>query len=132
MLRDRPVITLLPADDVERAKAFYAEKLKLPRAEIPVGTNDVAFAAGDGTVLYISQNLAGARAQHAVAAWHVENIEEVVQELHRRGVEFEQEQDDFPGVEVDERGIIEVGGDKAAYFRDSEGNLLSLSEPAHW
>ncbi len=132
MLRDRAVYTLLPADDVERATAFYAEKLKLPRAEIPVGPNDVAFAAGEGTGLYISENLAGARAKHAVAAWHVENIEEVVRELRSRGVEFEREQHDFPGVEVDHRGIIDVGGDKAAYFRDSEGNLLSISEPAHW
>ena len=130
MLRDNPVITLLPADDVERAKAFYAEKLKLPRAEIRVSTGDVAFAAGEGTVLYISDKLAGARAGHAVAGWHVEDIEEVVHELRDRGVRFEREQNDFPGVEVDDRGIIEVGDDKAAYFRDSEGNLLGLSQPA--
>lgn len=91
MLRDNPVITLLPAADIERAKAFYAERLNLPQADVPVGDDDVAFAAGEGTVLYISEHLAGARAEHAVAAWHVEDIEEVVQELRDRGVEFERE-----------------------------------------
>jgi len=129
MLSDFPVMTLLPATDISRAEAFYANKLKFSRANVPVTGNDIAFKTGEVTVLYIYERESGTKADHPVAAWHVEIIEEVVHELSERGVKFEQEVQDLPGLSPDERGIFEIGGEKIAYFKDSEGNLLSLAEP---
>ncbi len=123
------MMTLLPATDINRAEAFYANKLKLSRADVPVMGNDIAFKTGEVSVLYIYERQSGTKADHPVAAWHVVDIEEVVQELHERGVKFEHEMQDLPGLSPSELGIFEVGGEKVAYFKDSEGNLLSLAEP---
>ncbi len=129
MLSDFSVMTLLPATDISRAEAFYANKLKLSRANVPVTGNDIAFKTGDVTVLYVYERESSTKADHPVAAWHVEDIEEVVHELSERGVKFEHEVQDLPGLSPDEFGIFEVDGEKVAYFKDSEGNLLSLAEP---
>jgi len=130
MLSDYPVMILLPAVDISRAEAFYAEKLKLSRADIPITGNVVAFKTGEVTVLYIYERDSGTKAEHPVAAWHVEDIEKVVSELSERGVTFEHEVRDLQGLAPNELGIFEVNGEKIAYFKDSEGNLLSLAEPS--
>ena len=129
MLSDYPVMILLPAVDISRAETFYAEKLKLSRADFPVTGNVAAFKTGEVTVLYIYERESGTKADHPVAAWHVEDIEEVVRELSGRGVRFEHKVQDLPGLSPNALGIFEVGGEKIAYFKDSEGNLLSLSKP---
>jgi len=129
MLSDFPVMTLLPATDISRAEVFYAEKLKLRRADFPVTGNVAAFKTGEVTVLYIYERESGTKAEHPVAAWYVEDIEKVVSELSERGVTFEHEVRDLQGLAPDELGIFEVNGEKIAYFKDSEGNLLSLAEP---
>jgi len=61
-----------------------------------------------------------------VAGWKVENIEEVVEALRERGVVFEQY--DLPGLKTDEQGIAAIGPSKSAWFKDTEGNILSIAE----
>jgi hypothetical protein len=65
-------------------------------------------------------------ADHTVAWWKVDNIEEVARALRERGVVFEQY--DLPGLKTDERGIATIGPTKSAWFKDSEGNILAISE----
>ena len=129
MLSDFPVMTLLPATDISRAEAFYTNKLKFSRANVPVTGNDIAFKTGEVTVLYIYERESGTKADHPVAAWHVKDIEDVVHELSELGVKFEHEVQDLTGLSPNALGIFEVGGEKIAYFKDSEGNLLSIAEP---
>ena len=112
MLRDLPVMTLLPATDISRAEAFYAQKLKFSRAEVPVTGNDVAFKTGEAAVLYIYERGSGTKADHPAAAWHVEDIVEIVHELREHGIKFEHEVKDLPGLAPDELGIFEVDGEK--------------------
>lgn len=128
MLREARVAAILPAADIERAKRFYGETLDLPQADISAVGNDLAFECGQGTLLYVYEREAGTQADHTVAGWLVEDIEEAVEELLERGVEFEQY--DFPGLRTDERGIAELDGAKSAWFKDPEGNILAINQLA--
>ena len=125
MLANAPVAAILPAVDLERAKKFYKEKLGLQ----PIDTPDLGgamFECGQGTQLYLYQRDTATKADHTVAGWQVENIEEVVRALRERGVVFEQY--DLPGLKTDERGIATMGSSKGAWFKDSEGNILWIGE----
>ena len=84
------------------------------------------FECGQGTRLYLYQRDTATKADHTVAGWEVENIEEVVEALRERGVVFEQY--DLPGLKTDERGIATSGPVKSAWFKDTEGNILAISE----
>jgi catechol 2,3-dioxygenase-like lactoylglutathione lyase family enzyme len=121
----------LPAQDLERAKAFYAEKLGLtPNEERPGG---LRYRCGSGW-FSLFQSSGKPSGNHTQLAWEVDDIEAVVAELRARGVVFEEY--DLPGLKT-VNGIAEVAdnypsrggiGEKAAWFRDSEGNLLAIGQ----
>jgi catechol 2,3-dioxygenase-like lactoylglutathione lyase family enzyme len=121
MLADLPVLAVLPVVDLERARKFYQEKLGLQAADIPGG---VMIKCGQGTQLALYQRATPTKADHTAAGWEVDNIEKVVQALRDRGVVFEQY--DLPGLKTNEQGIATVGTTKGAWFKDPEGNILSL------
>ena len=125
MLTNSPVAAILPAVDLERAKKFYKEKLGLQPINTP-GPGGAMFECGQGTQLYLYQRDTATKADHTVAGWKVENIEEVVRALRERGVVFEQY--DLPGLKTDEDGIATSGPIKSAWFKDTEGNILSINE----
>lgn len=112
--------------DMERAREFYEEKLGLP-----VGTDsgdNVAYQCGEGTEIYVylSPDHAG-KSTATLAGWHVDDAETVVDELTAKGVVFES-YDEGPII-TDEKGIATFkGGAKVAYFRDPDGNTLSVAQ----
>ena len=122
----------LPAQDLERARAFYAEKLGLePVEERPGG---LRYRCG-GTVFSLFASAGAASGQATQMGWVVDDIEAAVAELRDRGVVFEDY--DLPGIKTVD-GIAEVGGnypsdggigERAAWFHDSEGNLIGLGQP---
>ena len=125
------VATRLPAQDLERARAFYAEKLGLePVEERPGGLRYVC--GGSEFALFASTGAAAG--DHTQMGWEVEDLEATVADLRSRGVVFEEY--DLPGlVTVD--GIAEIEGnysskgegERGAWFRDSEGNLIGIGQP---
>ena len=130
MLNDSAVSTRLPAQDLARARAFYAEKLGLePVEERPGG---LRYQCGSGR-FSLFESTGTASGTHTQMAWEVDDIEAVVAELRRRGVVFEQVE--VPGLRTVD-GIAEVEGnypsagvaERAAWFRDSEGNLLGIGQ----
>jgi catechol 2,3-dioxygenase-like lactoylglutathione lyase family enzyme len=125
MLANAPVAAILPAVDLERAKKFYEEKLGLQPIDAP-GLGGAMFECGQGTQLYLYQRDTATKANHTVAGWKVENIEEVVRTLREREVVFEQY--DLPGLKTDEHGIATIGSSTGAWFKDSEGNILWIGE----
>ena len=129
MLRDAPIVAIVPAADIEAAKRFYGEKLDLPLADVDVPGDDAVYECGKGTQLYVYETEAGKAAKHTLAVWIVEDVEEAVEELSEKGVVFETY--DMPRLKTDERGIADVDGVKAAWFKDPEGNILSVTE-APW
>jgi len=130
MLQHSEVGTRLPARDLGRAKAFYAEKLGIePVEERPGG---LRYECGGGRFsLFLSAGAASG--DHTQMAWEVDDIEAVVGELRGRGVVFEEV--DGPGMRT-VAGIADIdgnypsagSGERAAWFRDSEGNLLGIGQ----
>ncbi|MFF5210445.1 VOC family protein [Streptosporangium sp. NPDC000396] len=131
MLENSRVATRLPAKDLERARAFYADKLGLePVEERPGG---LLYQCGSGRFALFTSTGA-ASGDHTQMAWEVDDIEAVVEQLRGRGVVFEEV--DLPGMRtVDGIAYVEGNypsagvGERAAWFRDSEGNLLGIGQP---
>jgi catechol 2,3-dioxygenase-like lactoylglutathione lyase family enzyme len=122
MLSEYRVHTALPAIDIERAKRFYAEKLGLmPTQQRPDG---LRYDCADGTALFLFPTSTSDRGGHTQAGIEVPDIEAAVVELKSRGVEFEEY--DTPELKTVDGIATESGGDRAAWFKDSEGNLLGL------
>ncbi|MGD2105712.1 MAG: VOC family protein [Anaerolineae bacterium] len=126
MIADAPLTAILPASDIERAKRFYSEKVGLRPADLAVPDDGAVFLGGSGTMLYLYEREGGTKADHTVAGWLVEDLEQAVAELRGRGIAFESY--DMPGLKTDEQGIAESGGARGAWFKDSEGNILALTE----
>ena len=124
MLANSRVAAILPAVDLERAKEFYEKKLGLRPIDAPVA--GAMFEGGQGTMLALYPRDTPTKADHTVAGWVVDDIEAVVDALRKRGVVFEQY--DMPGMKTDERGIATLGPGKSAWFKDTEGNILSIFE----
>ena len=131
MLSDGRVATRLPAQDLERARRFYAEKLGLePSEERPGGL--LYRCAGGEFALFAS---AGAAAgTHTQMGWDVDDLDAVMAALRARGLEFEHY--DVPGLRTVD-GVAEVEGnypskggrgERGVWFRDSEGNLLGIGQ----
>ena len=120
MLQDAPMFSYIPAKDVARARKFYEEKLGFKAKEVTAGGVIYEFAKRTACFLYPTPNAGTSKASQAF--WQVEDIEKEVAELRARGVKFEKY--DMP--EMDEQGISTAGGAKAAWFRDTEGNIMAL------
>jgi len=123
MLQNSPLYAYIPAQDVARARSFYEDKLGFrPREEVAGG---VVYEFGKGTAafLYPTPNAGTSRASQAY--WQVEDIEREVAELKKRGVKFEDY--DMPGMKTQD-GIMSTPGGKAAWFKDTEGNIMALVE----
>jgi catechol 2,3-dioxygenase-like lactoylglutathione lyase family enzyme len=130
MLSEGKVAARLPAQDLARAQAFYAEKLGLEPAEVRPGGLLYRFANGEFALFESSGAPSGS---HTQMGWEVDDIEATVAELRRRGVVFE-EYDDSGLTTVDCIAEIEGNypskgrGERGAWFRDSEGNLLGIGQ----
>ncbi|MGW6906440.1 VOC family protein [Streptomyces sp. NPDC054940] len=126
------IATRLPAQDLERARRFYSEKLGLePVDERPGG---LLYRCG-GTEFAVYRSTGASPGTFTQMGWQVDDVEAVVAELGRRGVEFEDV--DAPGLRTT-NGIADIEGhypskgfrgERAAWFHDSEGNLLGIGQP---
>jgi catechol 2,3-dioxygenase-like lactoylglutathione lyase family enzyme len=132
MLERAHPATRLPAQDLRRARVFYAEKLGLEPADERPGGLLYRLPGGDFGLFESTGASPGTFTQ---MAFEVDDIDAVVAELKRRGVEFEEV--DVPGLKT-VGGIATVQGnypskgatgERAAWFRDSEGNLLGIGQP---
>jgi predicted enzyme related to lactoylglutathione lyase len=125
MLQNSPMFAYIPAKDVPRARRFYEQKLGFkPKQEIAGG---VVYEFGDHTAcfLYPTDNAGTSKASQAF--WQVDDVEREVAELKSRGVKFEDY--DMPG-EKSPSGVVTAGGAKAAWFKDSEDNIMAIIQYA--
>jgi catechol 2,3-dioxygenase-like lactoylglutathione lyase family enzyme len=130
MLQSSNVAARIPAQDLERARSFYSSRLGLePVEERPGG---LRYRCGSGH-FSLFQSSGSASGSHTQMAWEVDDIAATVKELRRRGVVFEEY--DLPDLKTI-NGIAEITGnypsrgvgEKGAWFRDSEGNLLGIGQ----
>ena len=120
MLQDHPMFAYLPARDLARARRFYEDTLGLRGGSGNAGGVTYTFANGTAAFLYPTPNAGTSKASQAF--WSVDDVVKEVAALKARGVQFEHY--GMPGEDAD--GIVTGGGARAAWFRDSEGNILAL------
>lgn len=121
MLQSAPMYAYLPARDVARAREFYERKVGLVPKEEVAGGVVYAFAGGTACFLYPTPHAGTSKASQAF--WQVDDVDREIAELKARGVVFEDY--DMPG-EKSPSGAVTAGGAKAAWFKDSEGNILAI------
>lgn len=123
-LSDAPVGAALTASDTNRAKTFYKEKLGLEIQETEDPGGGFFVLAGKGTRFFV-YNSGEPKATNTVAGFNVPDVRETVKALKERGVEFESY--DFGPIKTDEDNVATVGDLEAAWFKDTEGNILGIS-----
>lgn len=121
-LRSAGMIVTIPVADLDRARAFYEGVLGFEHLD--TSEAGVLCRAGDGRVL-LYHSTAPAPG-HTLAGFEVDRLEPVIETLTARGVAFEDY--DFPGLKTVDH-VAWIGPERAAWFRDSEDNILSISEP---
>lgn len=124
MLGSRAVVAFVATRDPDRAREFYEGVLGLRLvADEPFA---LVFDA-HGTTLRLQKVQELAPARHTVLGWLVPDIAAAVGSLSGAGVSFER----FPGLPQDDLGVCSFpGGGRVAWFRDPDGNTLSLTESA--
>jgi catechol 2,3-dioxygenase-like lactoylglutathione lyase family enzyme len=125
MLQNFPLYAYLPAKDVAGARRFYEGKLGFrPKLEVAGG---VVYEFGEKTACFLYPTPNAGTSMASQAFWQVDDVEREVAELKARGVQFEDY--DMPG-EKSPSGVVKAGGAKAAWFKDSEGNILAIIQNA--
>ena len=129
MLAPFPLNPILPAQDGPRAEAFYRDVLGLNQVSAP-GADPMAFSAGGGSVVVLSELPDRHPPPYPVVAFLVTGIDDLVRGLLERGVEFlDPRPASFAGVEgVIDGYVIDFGPVRSTWLRDSEGNVLALNE----
>ena len=123
MLSNASVTTMLPVMDMDRARGFYEGRLGLtPGGFRPDGK--FVYAVG-GSTLALFPKPEGTKADHTAISFRVADIAASIKELEQAGVVFEDY--DLPGLKTVEHVCV-LGSEKAAWFKDSEGNYLCLHE----
>ncbi|HEY1305392.1 MAG TPA: VOC family protein [Vicinamibacterales bacterium] len=121
MLRDTDAVATLAVRDLGAAEKFYQETLELGR----VGAEDdevIVFESGDTTINVYRSSFAGTNKATALT-WAVDDVEGIVRRLKAKGVKFEHY--DLP--DTKREGDVHVSGHiKVAWFKDPDGNILSL------
>ncbi len=113
----------IPASNLARARAWYAEKLGLTADQEEAEA--LLYRRGEDRLFLLFSSTEAGTARHQLAAWVVEDLEVEVAELRGRGVRFEEY--DQPGLRT-VNGIAVTPVGKAAWFKDSEGNVLTLTQ----
>ncbi|MFA4965339.1 MAG: VOC family protein [Thermoleophilia bacterium] len=126
-LGDFPAAAVLRAEDISRAKKYYADVVGLKPMDIPTSGSEGMFTAGDGTMVLIYERPGMPAPQNTTLGFSLpaDQFDEVAADLRAKGVTFE----DYDVPEIGLKtvsGIAEFEGTKAAWFKDSEGNIVNI------
>lgn len=123
-LSSSPLTTIIPVTDGERSRKFYEDSLGLPFQGQAMDGNLVFTLAGDGSLALLSDPEA-TPSPHTAASFEVHDIAAVISELGSKGVVFEDY--DLPDLKTVDHVCI-LGSERAAWFKDPDGNILCLHE----
>jgi predicted enzyme related to lactoylglutathione lyase len=123
MLKAAAIVPYIPVSDVPRARKFYEEKVGLKPKEVYAG--GVIYECGNGSWVFMYPSGGAGTSKASTAFWSVDDVTAEVTELKARGVVFEEY--DMPGLKT-VNSIATGGGAKTAWFKDSEGNILAISQ----
>ena len=112
--------------DLKKAKAFYEETLGLEPVKMDVPDEaGVFYQCGAGTALFVYETPGGGTNQATTASWKVDDLDAEMKELKAKGVAFEDY--DMLGLKT-ENGVATWGDNKAAWFKDPDGNIFCLNQ----
>jgi catechol 2,3-dioxygenase-like lactoylglutathione lyase family enzyme len=117
--------TILPSARPDASKTFYSDVLGLPFRGTDADGKLLFWLAGGGTLALIDKP-AGSQAEHTAISFEVDDIGASIQDLQARGVVFDDY--DLPGLRTVDHVCV-LGAEKAAWFKDPDGNILCLHEP---
>jgi predicted enzyme related to lactoylglutathione lyase len=123
MLNRAPVMTMLPVKEMERARDFYVNKLGLEPEGLAADGKFIVRA--NGTRFGLIPKPEGTKAQHTAVGFEVDDLEADIKALKARGVKFHDY--DYPNFKTVDHMIV-LGTDRAAWFSDTEGNILCLHQ----
>lgn len=123
MLANSKPISMLPVVEMSRARRFYEETLGLPKGDARPNGETVYETGGGRFALYPRQT--PTKADHTALSFEVQDLGAEMKALRSRGVRFEEY--DYPGLKT-ENGVCVLGSEKAAWFKDPEGNILCLHQ----
>jgi catechol 2,3-dioxygenase-like lactoylglutathione lyase family enzyme len=126
MLSGTKVTAMLPVVDMTRARRFYEETLQLPKPRVRPNGEALFEVAGERFALY--PRATPTRADHTALSFEVDDLDGEMRSLRTRGVRFEEY--DVPGLKTS-NGVCELDAERAAWFRDPEGNILCLHQEKH-
>ena len=130
MLSNAPIVPYIPVANVARARKFYEGTLGFTAKEEYAG--GVIYECGRGSWVFMYPSAGAGTSKASTAFWAVDDVEAEVAALKARGVVFEEY--NMPGITM-ENSIATGGGAKTAWFKDTEGNILAVSQriavPAH-
>lgn len=122
MLSQAKVGAAVPAKDLARARKFYEEKLGIKPAANQMDPGGILYETAMGAFfVYLTQASGGDATR---LSFVVDDFDAEMADLRKRGVVFEEY--DMPGLKTI-NGVAEIGGVKGAWFKDTEGNILSLT-----
>jgi catechol 2,3-dioxygenase-like lactoylglutathione lyase family enzyme len=124
MLKGYDSATMIPVKDLEKTRRFYEDVLGFSvDVEDPAG---IRYQSG-GTAFFLYPTEFAGTAQHTLIGWDVDDVESVVDDLASKGVTFEQYDTEY--IKTDAKGIADMGpGGRGAWFKDPEGNILSIGQ----
>jgi catechol 2,3-dioxygenase-like lactoylglutathione lyase family enzyme len=123
---DSPFVATLPAHDINRAVRWYEEKLGL-KPIMDLGNAGQMYRTG-GTLWMIYQTPSAGTGEHTLGGWPVDNIDETMAELRAKGVVFEDYDMGDAGPTTENGVARDPDGGAAAWFKDSEGNVIALNQ----
>jgi catechol 2,3-dioxygenase-like lactoylglutathione lyase family enzyme len=127
MLGDKRVAPTIAVKDPAKSRSFYEETLGLKFVR-ETGEGGIEYECGGGTTIFTYPSEANAgKSPATVATWEVEDADAAVKGLQEKGVTFEEY--DLPGLKT-EGGIADLGGERGGWFKDPDGNILAVFQPA--
>lgn len=125
MFESARAVPTIAVSDMDRAKEFYGGTLGLKARD--ERADGIRYEAGEGTALFVYPSQFAGTAQSTYMAFQVSDLDTAVEELRGRGVVFEEY--DMPGLKT-VNGIAEIQGIRGAWFKDPDGNILSVGQDA--
>ena len=125
-LTDAPFIASLPARDIQRAVSWYEEKLGL-KPIMDLGVSGQLYHAG-GSTWIVYQTPSAGTGKHTLGGWVVPDIDAAMRDLRAKGVMFEDYAMGDQGPTTENGVARDPTGGAAAWFTDSEGNVLALTQ----
>jgi len=123
MFKDTKAFSGFSVNDIPKAKAFYSQTLGLEVSEMN-GMLQLHIAGGNPIIVYPKPN--HTPATFTILNFPVDNVDRAVDELSKRGVQFEKY--NMPDLKTDDKGIARGNGPNIAWFKDPAGNILSVLE----